>query len=80
VDLHSQKVSLSPLRVLYDLETDVLVTERFVLPLRLLELARLGGVRLLAERLSTLVELGRVALVRVLCYSNICPVTIIAAI
>jgi len=32
VDHYGNKVSLSPLRVLHDLETDVLVTERFMLP------------------------------------------------
>jgi hypothetical protein len=45
VDLYRQKVSLSLLRVLYDPKTDILVTKRFVLPFRLLELARLGGIR-----------------------------------
>lgn len=39
----------------------MLVTKCLVLPLRLLELARLGSIRVLVERLSTLVELGRVA-------------------
>jgi hypothetical protein len=80
VDLHGQQVSLPRLRVLHDPETDVLVTERLVLPPRLLELARLGVVRVLAERLSTLVELGRVALARILGHGDICPVAVVAAI
>jgi hypothetical protein len=65
---------------LHNLEIDVLVIKRLVLPPRLLELARLGVVRVLAERLSTLVELGRVALAHILGHGDICPVAIIAAI
>jgi len=80
VDLYSKKVSLSPLRVLHNLKTNVLIIKRFILPLCLLKLAKLSGVRVLVKQLSTLVKLSRIALVRILYYSNICPVAIIAAI
>jgi hypothetical protein len=66
--------------VLHDLKTNVLIIKRFILPLRLFELARLSGIRDLAKRLFILVELGYIALIYILYYSSICPVAIIAAI
>jgi hypothetical protein len=80
VDLYCQKVSLPLLRVLDNPEADILVTEYFTLPYRLPRLVELACIAVLPYRQSSPVYLYWVAVVGVLRYSNIGPVTAVATI
>jgi hypothetical protein len=55
-DLHSEKVPLSLLRILYDPYSDILVTKCFILPSRCPELVKLGGIGRLSWQLHTIID------------------------
>ena len=80
VDLYYQEVSLALLRVLNNLEVDILVIEYFILPSRLPKLVKLIRVAALPHQPSSTINLDHKVVVGILSYSNIRLVAIITAI